>query len=127
MAFVLFKNKKNPVEVQVKKLNKNQIEITGCVANTSGFTIFKDKEMKYRLGSYENFKTLYQELDESFILSNDGSESESEQEPTLREIVENMNKDLENTQESNANVEKELTSLQLAVTEIYEMVLSMRE
>lgn len=126
MAFVLFKDKKKPVEVQVKKLNKNQIEITGCVANASGFIIFKDKEMKYRLGNYEDFTTLYQELDESFILSNDGS-FKSEQEPTLREIVESMNKDLENTQESNANVEKELTSLQLAVTEIYEMVLSMME
>lgn len=124
MVFVLFKDKRKPVEVQVKKLNKNQIEITGCVANTSGFIIFKDEEMKYRLGSYEDFTTLYQELDESFILSNDGS-FESEKEPTLREIVESMNKDLENTQESNANVEKELTSLQLAVTEIYEMVLSM--
>ena len=126
MAFVLFKNKKKPVEVQVKKLNRNQIEITGCVVNTSGFSIFKDEEMKYKLGSYEDFTTLYQESDESFILSNDGS-FESEHEPTLREIVESMNKDLENTQESNANVEKELTSLQLAVTEIYEMVLSMME
>ena len=126
MSFVLFKDKKKPVEVQVKKLNMNLIEITGCVANTSGFTIFKDEEMKYRLGSYEDFTTLYQELDESFILSNDGS-FEFEREPTLREIVENMNKDLENTQESNANVVEELTSLQLAVTEIYEMVLSMME
>ena len=126
MVFVLFKDKRKPVEVQVKKLNRNQIEITGCVVNTSGFTIFKDEEMKYRLGSYEDFTTLYQELDESFILSNDGS-YKAEQEPTLREIVESMNKDLENTQESNANVEKELTSLQLAVTEIYEMVLSMME
>ena len=124
MSFILFKDKKKPVEVQVKKLNMNLIEITGCVVNTSGFTIFKDEEMKYRLGSYEDFTTLYQELDESFILSNDGS-FEFEREPTLREIVENMNKDLENTQESNANVVEELTSLQLAVTEIYEMVLSM--
>lgn len=124
MVFILFKDKRKPVEAQVKKLNKNQIEITGCVVNTSGFTIFKDEEMKYRLGSYEDFTTLYQELDESFILSNDGS-YKAEQEPTLREIVESMNKDLENTQESNANVEKELTSLQLALTEIYEMVLSM--
>lgn len=126
MAFVLFKDKKKPVEVQVKKLNTNQIEITGCVANTSGFSIFKDDEMKYKLGDYEDFTTLYKELDESFILSNDGS-FESEQEPTLREIVESMNKSLENTQESNANVVEELTSLQLAVTEIYEMVLSIME
>lgn len=126
MVFVLFKDKRKPVEVQVKKRNKNQIEITGCVANTSGFIIFKDEEMKYRLGSYEDFTTLYQELDESFILSNDGS-FESEKEPTLREIVESMNKDLADTQESNANVVEELTSLQLAVTEIYEMMLSMME
>ena len=121
MSFVLFKDKKKLVSLQVKKLNKNQIKITGCEINTSGFTIFADAQMQRKLGNYEDFTTLYQELeDESFILSNDGSVypemPENEKEPTLREMVKNVT-------EQNANVITELTNLQVALTEIYELLL----
>lgn len=130
--FVLFKDKKKPVELQVKKLNTNQIKITGCKINTSGFAIFKDEAMKHKLGNYENFTTLYQELeDESFILSNDGSVypqlPETESKPSLREMVENLNVSVEKATNASESIAEEVTNLQIAVAEIYEMLLMLTE
>lgn len=93
MAFIKFNNKKSPVEAQAKKLDNHRIEISGCAINTSGFLYYQDKEMKRLYGDYSGFTTLYQELDESFILSDNGSvhpepvEPEP-YEPTLKDEVE---------------------------------------
>lgn len=93
MGYILFKNKKKPVEAQAKKLNNNQIEITGCAVNTSGFSYYQDAEMKRKYGDYPDFTTLYRELDESYILSNNGStypdepEPEPQPEPSLKDEV----------------------------------------
>ena len=135
MGYILFNNKKKPVKAQAKKLNSHQIEITGCAINTSGFLYYQDAEMKRKYGEYDDFITLYQELDESFILSNDGSvhpeppEPEPQPEPTLREIVNEMNEELTNSQiaicenyEKNIEVVEELTNTQLALCEVYEMI-----
>ena len=95
MAFIKFNNKKSPVEAQAKKLNNHRIQIIGCAVNTSGFLYYQDEEMKRLYGDYSDFTTLYQKLDEGFILSNDGSvhpepvEPEPS-EPTLKEEVESL-------------------------------------
>ena len=73
MAFIKFKNKKSLVEAQAKKLDNHRIEISGCAINTSGFLYYQDKEMKRLYGDYSDFTTLYQEVDEGFILSDNGS------------------------------------------------------
>ena len=130
MAFVLFKDTRKPVKLQAEKLNKNQIKITGCAVNTSGFALFSDEEMQRKLGNYEDFTTLYQLLeDESFILSNDGSKypqlPEEKPKPSLREQVENMNTIVEKTAGASEKMLEEITNIQLAVTEIYEMIMQM--
>ena len=95
MAFIKFKNKKSPVEAQAKKLDNHRIEISGCAINTSGFLYYQDKEMKRLYGDYSDYTTLYQELDEGYILSDNGSvypepvEPEPS-EPTLKDEVENL-------------------------------------
>jgi len=94
MGYILFNDKKKPVEAQAKKLNNNQIEITGCAVDTSGFSYYQDAEIKRKYGDYSDFKTLYRKLDESYILSNNGSvypdepEPEPEPEPSLKDEVE---------------------------------------
>lgn len=93
MAFIKFNNKKSPVEAQAKKLDNHRIEISGCAINTSGFLYYQDKEMKRLYGDYSDFTTLYKELYEGFILSNNGSvypepvEPEPSEEPTLKDEV----------------------------------------
>ena len=135
MAFIKFNNKTSPVEAQAKKLNPHRIEIIGCAVNTSGFLYYQDKEMKRLYGDYSDFTTLYQKLDEGFILSNDGSvypepvEPEPS-EPSLREVVEELQEELTNTQlamtenfESGIAMQEELTNAQVAITELYEFIL----
>lgn len=135
MAFVLFKNKKQPVEVQVRRLGANQIEILGGTINTSGFIYYHDAEMKHQYGDFSNFTTLYRELDESYILSNDGSvypeTSETDESPVqpLREVVRCLQSELTNTQvalDENYNdtiqTRAEITDVQIALCEIYEMI-----
>lgn len=92
MGYILFNDKKKPVEAQAKKLNRNQIEITGCEINTSGFSYYQDADMKRKYGDFNDFKTLYRDLGDSYILSNNGSvypePSEPEiPEPTLKDEV----------------------------------------
>ena len=73
MGYILFNDKKKPVEAQAEKLNRNQIEITGCAVNTSGFSYFQDAEMKRKYGDFNDYKTLYRDMGDSYILSNNGS------------------------------------------------------
>lgn len=92
MGYILFNDNTKPVEAQAKKLNRNQIEITGCDINTSGFSYYQDAEMKRKYGDFNDFKTLYREMDESYILSNNGSKypepsTPEPSEPSLKEKV----------------------------------------
>ena len=135
MGYILFNNKKKPVEAQAEKLNRNQIEITGCAINTSGFSYYQDAEMKHKYGSFNDYKTLYRDLGDSYILSNNGSvypepSDPEEKEPTVREMVEEVSEELTNTQiamcenyEQGVVLAEELTNTQIAVTELYEMML----
>ena len=134
MAFIKFKNKKSLVEAQAKKLDNHRIEISGCAINTSGFLYYQDKEMKRLYGDYSDFTTLYQEVDEGFILSDNGSvypePVEPEPEPLLRDVVENMEVELTDMQlamtenfEQGIVMQEELTNAQVAITELYELIL----
>lgn len=136
MAYIKFTNKQKPVEAQAEKLNKHHIKITGCNVNTSGFLYYQDESMKRLYGDFSDYTTLYDDLGDCFILSNDGSVKpepptpEPTPEPTLREVVEEMAEELTNTQiamtenyEQGIAMAEELTNTQLAVTELYEMIL----
>ena len=138
MAFIKFTNRKKPVEAQAKKLNKHQIEITGCDKNTSGFLCYQDAEMKRLYGDYTDFTTLYRELDESYILSNNGSvypdTPDPEMEPTVRELLEVLEKEMNNTRnaiaanyEQGVAMAEELTNTQIALTENFEQGLLLAE
>jgi hypothetical protein len=92
MGYILFNDKKKPVEAQAEKLNNNHIEITGCAVNTSGFSYYQDAEMKRKYGDFNDYKTLYRDLGDSYILSNNGSvypepSNPEEKEPTLKDEV----------------------------------------
>lgn len=125
MGYILFNDKKKPVEAQAKKLNRNQIEITGCKINTSGFSYYQDAEMKRKYGDFNDFKTLYREMDESYILSNNGSvypepSNPEEKEPTVRELVESLQVEMENVEEGLAENTMGIEDTQIALCEFDE-------
>ena len=94
MENILFLNSETPVHGNVKKVSEHVIEITGVEMNLSGFHIIKNTGSVF--GKYENYTTLYREVENGFQLSNDGSvyvepEPEPEPEPiepTLEELKE---------------------------------------
>ena len=94
MNNILFLDSKTPVHGNVKKVSEHVIEITGVEINLSGFHIIKDTGSVF--GKYENYTTLYREIESGFQLSNDGSvyvEPEpvpepEPYEPTLEELKE---------------------------------------
>lgn len=94
MNNILFLDSETPVHGNVKKVSEHVIEITGVEMNLSGFHIIKNTGSVF--GKYENYTTLYREVENGFQLSNDGSvyvepEPEPEPEPiepTLEELKE---------------------------------------
>lgn len=84
--------------------------------------------MKHQYGDFSKFTTLYRELDESYILSDDGStypESSEEPElpePTLREIVQHLQTEFSKNKSCADQASKEITDIQIALCEIYEMI-----
>ena len=68
---ILFLNQSETVTATVKKLSVHLIEITGTEPNTSGFHLLNNAGNIY--GKYDGFTTLYRELEDGFILSDDGS------------------------------------------------------
>lgn len=84
---VLFLNETEAVEATVKKLSNHLIEIVGTEPNTSGFHLLNNAGNVF--GKYDGFTTLYRELEDGFILSDDGSvyvepiEPEPEPEPEI--------------------------------------------
>ena len=72
MQNVLFLNTETPLKAEVKRLGEHLIQIIGDVEkNTSGFHLINDVGSVY--GKYEDFTTLYKEIEGGFVLSNDGS------------------------------------------------------
>lgn len=72
MQNVLFLNTETPSKAEVKRLGEHLIQIIGDVEkNTSGFHLINDFGSVY--GEYEDFTTLYKEIEGGFVLSDDGS------------------------------------------------------
>lgn len=84
---ILFLNQSETVTATVKKLSVHLIEIIGTEPNTSGFHLLNNAGNVF--GKYDGFTTLYRELEDGFILSDDGSvyvepiEPEPEPEPEI--------------------------------------------
>lgn len=68
---ILFLNQSETVTATVKKLSVHLIEITGTEPNTSGFYLLNNAGNVF--GKYDGFTTLYREMEDGFILSDDGS------------------------------------------------------
>ena len=116
MLNIKFINSESVQQADVKKIASNLIEIVGVAQNISGFYIL-DALGNIR-GKYEDYTTLYRELDNSFILSNDESvyvEPEplpdpEPYEPTLEEIQESkvLEMELMKQQVVNSGIDVEL-------------------
>lgn len=96
MEKILFLNGKR-AQGSIGSLSAHTMEIlTDVPVNTSGFRLVNDKGDVY--GKYDDYTTLYKEIDGGFILSNDGSvyrepesrpdSGETPYEPTLEELRE---------------------------------------
>ena len=118
MQNVLFLNTETPSKAEVKRLSEHLIQIIGDVEkNTSGFHLINDVGSVY--GKYEDFTTLYKEIEGGFVLSNDGSvyvepEPVPEPEPyvpTLEEVQEAKVAQMNTAQQAaiQAGVDIELT------------------
>ena len=118
MQNVLFLNTETPSKAEVKRLGEHLIQIIGDVEkNTSGFHLINDVGSVY--GKYEDFTTLYKEIEGGFVLSNDGSvyvepEPVPEPEPyvpTLEEVQEAKVAQMNTAQQAaiQAGVDIELT------------------
>ena len=68
---IKFLDKETAVEGKVKKINNHVVQITGVEQNLSGFHLVTQNGEIW--GKYEDYTTLYQEIQGSFLLSNDGS------------------------------------------------------
>lgn len=97
MENILFLNNENAVTADIKRISPHTIQITTDEpVNLSGFHLVTEKGEVY--GTYEDYTTLYRELEGGFILSNDGSVYQGPElhpepdvkpyEPTLEELRE---------------------------------------
>ncbi len=72
MENILFLNKENCIEGQVTQISPHTIQIlTDSEINISGFCLITDEGNVY--GEYKDYTTLYKEINDGFILSNDES------------------------------------------------------
>lgn len=86
---ILFNNKEELIECEIKFVNNNIVELSNVEQNLSGFKIYN--EFNELLGDYSEYTTLYKNLLTSYQLSNDGSvyvepEPTVPYEPTLEEV-----------------------------------------
>lgn len=107
MQNVLFLNTETPLKAEVKRLGEHLIQIIGDVEkNTSGFHLVNDVGSVY--GKYEDFTTLYKEIEGGFVLSDDGSvyvepEPDPEPEPyepSLEEVQEAKVQEMNDAQQA---------------------------
>lgn len=107
MQNILFLNRKTVSEAEVKRIGEHLVQIKGDFAkNTSGFHLLNGAGTVY--GKYEDYTTLYQEIEGGFILSNDGSvwippEPALDPEPyvpTLQEVQEAKVAEMNDTQQT---------------------------
>lgn len=94
MYKIKFLDSEQPLDGKVKIISDHVVKITGVEQNLSGFHLVKENGAIF--GKYEDYTTLYREVQGGFLLSNDGSvyvEPEpapepEPYEPTLEEVQE---------------------------------------
>ena len=97
MVNIKFLNEESAKQADVKSITSHIIEISGVEQNTSGFHVLTDDgEIS---GKYEDYTTLYRELEGCFQLSNDESVY-VEPEPPVVEPIEPYVPTLEEVQEA---------------------------
>lgn len=92
--YIKFLDEQSTIQASVKKIGNHVIEISGVDQNLSGFHLVTENGDVY--GKYEDYTTLYREVDGGFQLSNDGSvyvepepiEPVEPYEPTIGEVQE---------------------------------------
>lgn len=99
---ILFLDQSETITATVKKLNDNLVQITGTEPNVSGFYLLNNAGNIF--GKYERFTTLYRELEDGFILSDDGSvyvepEPTPEPEISLDEVKESKVSEMNDIQQ----------------------------
>lgn len=102
---ILFLDQKEPVSGKVTKQDDNHVLIEGVEKNTSGFSLLTDKGFVF--GKYEDYTTIYKEMETGYILSNDGSVYVEPEpipepepiEPTLEEVKESKVSEMNATQQ----------------------------
>ena len=91
---IQFSNQEKPIDGEVKKINSHVVQISGVEKNLSGFCLVTKNGSIW--GKYEDYTTLYREIQGGFLLSNDGSvyvkpeptPEPEPYEPTLEEVQE---------------------------------------
>lgn len=68
---IKFLNEESIKQCTIKKISSHVIELRGVEQNLSGFHVVKENGAIY--GKYEDYTTLYREIQGGFLLSNDGS------------------------------------------------------
>ena len=68
---IKFLNEESIKKCTIKKISSHVIELRGVEQNLSGFNVVKENGAVY--GKYEDYTTLYREMQGGFLLSNDGS------------------------------------------------------
>lgn len=98
MENILFLDSRETRKAEVERLSEHTIQIImEGEANVSGFHLLTDEGILY--GNYEEFTTLYKEIEGGFILSNDGSVYK-EPEPLLEPEIKPYEPTLEELQEA---------------------------
>lgn len=98
---ILFLDQKEPVKGKVVKQDDNHVLLEGVEKNTSGFNLLTEKGFVF--GKYEDYTTLYKDMETGYILSNDGSvyvEPEPMPEPEPEPEPEPYEPTLEDSQEA---------------------------
>lgn len=101
---ILYLNKEEIVIGNVSVISDNLVKITGknIVENTSGFHLVNNNGKVF--GKYEDFTTVYKQLENGFIYSNDGSvyvepTPEPEEALTFEELIEYKVSEMNNAQQ----------------------------
>ena len=100
---ILFNNKEEMLDCEIKFINSNVVELLNVEQNLSGFKIYNESDEL--LGDYSDYTTLYKDLIDGYQLSNDGSvyvepEPIPEYKPTLDEIKEQKVQEMNQIQQT---------------------------
>lgn len=118
MVYVRFNDSPAMHRAKISKESDSLIKITfldsQAFASTSGFRFFLEPDGP-AVGIYDEFRTVRKIRDDSLYLSSDSGAPVEPEEQTLGKRVQEL-------EETSAESSEELTAVQLALCEVYEMV-----